>query len=336
MKIIITLLALTVSSLFAADLTDAQKQTTPRLKLKYVDWDHYMLGIDTTQKKHKVKQLVKRTPVIALVSFSGLNKNALKYVDIEYKYGPSRHRGMHDTYQISEVFQIARGLGIKIKFKVYMAADHTQIAEAFRLAGKEADIVITYYSFWHNYKAMQNAVAENPDTLYISPYVEVKNRRTNTCFQGGARHPDGTGLKNLITSIPLCRHKPSGRLLTPSCRDKNDIETINFVAPSSYASSLGETCPSAGVTAVAAAYIASTSEKKMKAEDIISIMLRNTSFPGQRMLKLQDFNVKSVELLSSCLKKLTAPDANGIRRLESDGVLDLWKIYEDLSGKAKM
>lgn len=308
------------------------KEEDKRLNLKYVAWDVHMLGVDSPEKIAAVTTSIKRTPTIALVSYSGINGDVLKG-NIEYVYGPKKNRGMHDTFQISEVMQIASALGIPVKIKVYLAANPAQIAEAFKLAGKDADIVITYYSYWSAIQPMLDAVAENPDTLYISPYVEVRDNRTNTCFQGGARHPDGSGLRNFITSIPLCRHAPAGSLLIPSCRDENDIETVNFVAPSSYASSKGETCPSAGVTAVTAAYIIAASENKPDAEKIIEIMLCNTSFPEKQMLPLKDFSMEAVTLLQDSLNRLKTPDANGIRRLEADGVLNIWNIYQDIAGK---
>lgn len=312
--------------------TAAGKDKKGDLNLKYVQWDVHMLGVDTPEKIAAVRSSVKRTPVIALVSYSGINEKVLKG-DIEYVYGPRQNRGMHDTYQISEVMQIAAALGVKVKIKVYLAGNHAQIAEAFKLAGQSADIVITYYSFWNLIKPMQEAVAANPKTLYISPYVEVRNLRTRLAFQGGARHPDGSGLRNFITAIPLSRRQPAGKLLIPSCRDANDIETVNFVAPSSYASSRGETCPSAGVTAVVAAYVFAASEEKLPAEKVIEIMLRNTSLPEKQMLALRDFSPSAVTQLQKDLEQLKTPDANGIRRLESEGVLNLWNIYQDIAAK---
>ena len=238
---------------------------------------------------------------------------------------------MHDTYQISEVQQIAGRMGIPLKIKVYFVHKNLSTAEAFRLAGKETDLVITYSSYWNGIKPMQDSVAANPETLYISPYVEIGPKRTNTSFQGGARHPDGSGLRNFITVIPLSRHKPSGQLLVPSSRDQNDTETITLAAASSYASSRGETCPSAGVAAVAAAYIIAASPGKLTAEEIIGILLRNVSVPEERMLKLRDFNRDSVMELRKSLSVLTGKDRLGIRRMEAEGILDLWKICQEIS-----
>ena len=302
-----------------------------KLHLSFIDWDVYMLGIDTPEKAEEIRKSVKRIPVIALVSFSGVNEDTIKN-GIEYVSGPFKSRGMHDTYQIYEVVEIAKKLGVSLKIKVYTAENTEQLAEGFRQAGKNADIVIVYSSIWQDPSPFHESISENPNTLYISPYVEVGEYRTVNSFQGGARHPDGTGLRNFITTIPLSRYNPSGKLLSPSCRDKDDTETVTVAVPSSYASSFGETCPSAGVTAAVAAYIASTSEAKIPAEQIIKTILKNTSFPEKRMLKLKDFDSEAVEMLRKSLKTLTAPDAVGIRRLESDGILDIWKIHQSLSG----
>lgn len=299
-------------------------------KLKYVEWDARMLGIDTPEKAAAIRKSVKRVPVIGLVGFSGINTKVLKK-NIEYAYGPKQHRGMHDTYQISEVMQIARRVGFPVKIRVYLAKDHAQIAEALRRAGQESDIVITYFSYWKETKPMIAAIAANPETLYISPYVQVGKRPTNLSLQSHARHPAGGGLRNFVTSLPLCRHRPGGKLMTPLHRDANDNETVNFIAPSSYASSRGETCPSAGVTAVVAAYIAAASPDKVPAEKIIGIMLRSASIPEERMLKLSDFDAQSVKNLRASLHALGKPDSVGIRRLEAEGVLDLWKIHNDIA-----
>ena len=290
-----------------------------------------MLGVDTPEKSAAIKRSVKRMPVIGLVGFSGINTKILRK-NIEYAYGPKQHRNMHDTYQISEVMQIARKVGFSVKIRVYPAKDHAEIAEAFRRAGKESDIVITYFSYWKDTRPMISAIAANPETLYISPYVQVGKRPTNLSLQSHARHPEGSGLRNFVTALPLCR-KPDGKLLTPLHRDGNDSETVNFIAPSSYASGRGETCPSAGVTAVVAAYIAAASPEKVPAEKLVEVMLRNTSIPEERMLKLSDFDARSVGNLRASLNSLAKPDSVGIRRLESAGVLDLWKIYQDIAGQ---
>ena len=320
-------------ALFAAgkDAPAKQPVNPAGAKLKFVAWDAHMLGVDTPEKAAALKKSVRRVPVIGLVGFSGINTKILKK-NVEYAYGPKQPRGMHDTYQISEVMQIARKVGFAVKVRVYPAKDHAGIAEAFRRAGPESDIVITYFSYWKETKPMIAAIAANPDTLYISPYVQVGKRPTNLSLQSRARHPAGGGLRNFVTALPLCR-KPDGKLLTPLHRDANDDETVNFIAPSSYASGRGETCPSAGVTAVVAAYVAAASPEKVPAEKIVDIMLRNTSIPAERMLRLCDFDARSVENLRASLHALTKPDSVGIRRLEAEGVLDLWNIYQDISGQ---
>ena len=134
-------------ALFAAGKKTAsatEKPVNPSgAKLKYVEWDAHMLGIDTPEKVAALKQSVKRVPVIGLVGFSGINTKILKK-NVEYAYGPKQHRNMHDTCQISEVMQITRKVGFAVKVRVYLAKNHAEIAEAFRRAGKETDIVLTY------------------------------------------------------------------------------------------------------------------------------------------------------------------------------------------------
>ena len=326
----LTLLLAAIAVFAAGKKTVPEKPVNPSgAKLKYVEWDAHMLGVDTPEKVAALKSSVKRVPVIGLVGFSGINTKVLKK-NVEYACGPKQHRNMHDTYQISEVMQIARKVGFAVKVRVYPAKDHAEIAGAFRRAGKEADIVITYFSYWRDTEPMAAAIAANPGTLYISPYVQVGKKPTNESLQSKGRHPAGGGLRNFVTALPLCRHRPGGKLMTPLHRDAKDSETVNFIAPSSYASSRGETCPSAGVTAVVAAYIAAASPEKVPAEKIVEVMLRSTSIPEARMLKLSDFDTRSVENLRASFSALTQPDSVGIRRLEAEGVLDLWKVYQDI------
>lgn len=321
---------------------DTPKSATKesRKTLKYCHWEAFMLGIDSPAKFSSLKAAVKRQPIIALVTPSGVNREVLKGVlnsghELEYITGsPQSCKNNHDNYQISEVLQIAKVLGFSIKVLVYQAETPQALAEAFKGAGQKADIVITYHSFWGNeYRKLAQSLIDNTKTLYIAPYAEIQSKPpTGTSFQGNASHPDGTGIANFITTIPLARNS-QGVLLTPSCRDKKDSETINFIAPSSYASGPGETCPSVGVTAVTAAYIASTQINPIPATRMIKIMRDNLSLPDKRMLMLVNYNHKSVENLRSHLKRLTSPDKAGIRRLERPGVLDLWQIYCALNPK---
>ena len=61
--------------LFAAGKknTEPEKPANPSgLKLKYVEWDAHMLGVDSPEKIAALKKSVKRVPVIGLVGFSGI------------------------------------------------------------------------------------------------------------------------------------------------------------------------------------------------------------------------------------------------------------------------
>lgn len=319
-------------SLHAADAPAVKKPDT-RITLPYVAWDAYMLGIDTPEKVRELRASRKRVPTVGLVSFSGLTRERHKKFlgdgrEIEYAFGkPAGPKSMHDNYQISEVLQIAAHLGVAMRIRVYHVADAKQFAAALARAGKESEIVITYHSVWRSVKPLAEAIAANPGTLYIAPYAEIAGRPpTGNSLQSRARHPDGTGLRNFITTIPLARNA-KGSLMVPSCRNAKDSETINVVAPSSYASGRGETCPSVGVTTVVAAYIVSAAPEKLSAEAIIRLMLDNVSVPETRMLSLVNYNRTSVRTLRDRLRDLTSVDAVGIRRLEADGVLDLWKIH---------
>ena len=310
------------------------EKTDTRIKLPHVAWDAWMLGIDTPEKIQALRNSRKRIPVIGLVSFTGLKrevhqKNLDDGREIEYVIGkPAGPKSMHDNYQISEVLQIAKHLGVAMRIRVYRVANASQFAAALARAGKESDIVLTYHSMWSAVPPMAKAIADNPRTLYIAPYAQIGSKPpTGKSLQARARHPDGTGLRNFITAIPLARNS-KGLLINPLRRDKNDSETINVVSPSSYASGRGETCPSAGVAAVVAAYIVSSAPKeKISPDEIVRLMVSNSAVPEKRMLGVVNYNASSVKSLRKCLKGLNTPDATGIRRLEAEGVLDLWNIY---------
>ena len=314
---------------------DAPQKKEEHLSLPYVLWDAFMLGVDTPEKIRALKKAQKRIPVIGLVSVNGLKRSIHESLltdgrDIEYVMGTEAPSTMHDDYQISEVLQIARHLGLAVKIKVFHAASN-DVALALDAAGKSCDIVITYSSFWGGVPPMIQAIADHPNTLFIAPYAEISSRPpTGTSLQGQARHPDGKGQRNFITTIPLSRAS-KGSLLTPSRRDANDFETINFVAPSSYASEQGVTCPSVGVTAVVAAFVASFSPEPVPAKRIIKLMKQTVTDPEKLMLQLTDFDESSVRTLREHLKDLTTTDQTNIRRLEADGVLNLWRIYLSLS-----
>ncbi len=320
---------------FCVYAEDARPAEEVRLQLPYVSWDAFMLGIDSPEKIQKLKKAQKRVPVVGLVTVRGLNRSIHESLltdgrEIEYVMGQAAAGTMHDDYQISEVLQIVRHLGLAFKLKVFHAASG-EIGKALDAAGKECEIVITYSSFWGGLDPMFEAIAANPKTLYIGPYAEITGQPpTGTSLQGGARHPDGSGHRNFITAIPLSRHS-KGALLTPSRRDKNDFETINFVAPSSYASNQGVTCPSVGVTAIVAAYIASFATKPVSAKRIIKVMKSGVCVPEKWMLRLADFDDAAVKTLREHLKDLTSIDQTGIRRLEAEGVLNLWNVYSALT-----
>jgi len=297
-----------------------------------------MLGIDTPEKAALIKMHYKRMPKIALVGSSGLKASELSgrlknNSRIKYIVGSEKTcKSMHDVYQISELLLVAEKLFCPVEIQVYHVNGISKLAEAFDQAGKSADIVITYHSFWHNVEPLLKSVAANPDTLYIAPYGEVGPKYfTGRAFQGHGRHPDGSGLRNLITTIPLARNG-RGKLLKVLQRDRRDSQTINFIAPSSYASTPGTTCPSVGVTAAVAAWIVSSAgNENITAEEIISLMKENVSLPEERMLNLVNFNRACVNTLKQDIATLSQPDKNNIVRLEAVGVIDLWKIYQGMS-----
>ncbi|MBE6369107.1 MAG: hypothetical protein E7056_02970 [Lentisphaerae bacterium] len=320
--------------------TPGRQPDDKRLVKVYGDWEAYMLGIDTPEKAALLKLHFKRIPRIALVGSSGLNAGKLaerlkNNSSIKYIVGSEKScRSMHDVFQISELLLVAEKLFCPLEIQVYQAAGSANLAQAFDQAGKSADIVITYHSFWHNVEPLLKSVEANPDTLYIAPYGEVGPQYfSGQAFQGHGRHPDGSGVRNLITTIPLARDG-KGRLLTVSKRNGKDSQTINFIAPSSYAHTPGTTCPSVGVTAAVAAWIVSCAgNADITAEEIITLMKDNVSIPEERMLNIINYNQACVNTLRSEIRRFADIDDTNIRRLEAEGVLDLWKICQAMSSQ---
>ena len=221
-------------------------------------WELTALGVTGEDRLSELRSLSDRRPLtLAIVGTGGISRRQLSsrldgqarvrccqcpdYPDCDPR------KDTHDTGQARVILDLTRALGIRVKLLYYQPADsYAAIAKAFAEAGRRADIVITFQSYWGNVEPIIQSIAQAQDTLFISPYVEVGDRPTSTCPQGHATKPWGEGIPHFITTVPLAR-KGAGHLTSTLSRGPQDSEIINFIVPSYYASGPGGTCPSAAV-----------------------------------------------------------------------------------------
>ena len=112
---------------------------------------------------------------------------------------------------------------------------------------------------------------------------------------------------------------------------EQDSEIINFVAPSYYASGAGGTCPSAEVTAAVAAYIVAASPEKPSPVDIVSLLRKTSTVDRAALGTLPEFTEAAIASVEAHIAALAHPAEGKPRKLDAEGVLNLWAIHEALS-----
>ena len=309
--------------------------------VSYEQWEAYMLGVNDKDKLEKVRKLArKRVVTLAAIGMGGVSKSRLAKVlvsgnTLEYCDGAADpKKETHDTVHLRILLKLTLELGIKVRLLVCHPHSYEACGKAFKQAGKTADLVIFYHSFWGDkVPAMMEQVKQSSNTLFLCPYAQVGNRPTSTCSQAYAVHPDESGIPNLVTCIPFSR-KTGGALIHPLCRSaETDSETINFIAPSYYAANTGATCLAAGVTTTVAAYIVAASPEKPTPAQILKLMRENVTVDRKLLTSLPDFNDSQVDKIESEIDFLVKPDKTGLRRLDTPGVLNLWKIFIQLTSQ---
>ena len=150
---------------------------------------------------------------------------------------------------------------------------------------------------------------------------------TSTSLQGQALHANGTGLPNLINTVPLA-YGHGGNLMRPLRRNAADTSTVTFVSPSAWASSIGETCPSAASASVVAAYVYAVLGNNPSAQEILRIMIAGSGYPAATTDTLVAFTESDLFKLKSEIAEMTVTDGLGRKMLLHDKVLNVNGVLE--------
>ena len=305
-------------------------------------WELTALGVTGEDRLTDLRSLSDRRPVtLAIVGTGGISRRQLSsrldgqarlrccqcpdYPDCDPR------KNTHDTGQARVILDLTRALGIRVKLLYYQPADsNAEIAKAFAEAGRRADIVITFQSYWGNVGSIIDSIAQAQDTLFISPYVEVGDRPTSTCPQGHATKPWGEGIPHFITTVPLARKAP-GHLTSTLNRGPQDSEIINFIVPSYYASGPGGTCPSAAVASAVAAWVYSASDNRPHPAQVVRLLRETVTVNREVLTSLPEFGEQEIDRLRDEIAAKIDPGPNKSRKLDAGGVVNLYQIYQHVA-----
>jgi hypothetical protein len=312
----------------------------PAAELQGADWELRALGVADNATLQWMQALARRRPVtLAVVGEGGVSQSALAPLltqgnTLEYRDGAADPNGeTHDTGQLRVILDLALRLGVRLRVLVYQPPDDfAAVGEALGKAGEAADIVVCFHSFWGGDAITQMAerVRRASGALFVAPYGEIGEPRTGTSWQAHAAKPDGGGVPNFVTCIPLAQKSP-GELLKPAARSADDTETINFIAPSYYASGSGGTCPAAATTAAVSAYIVAASARKPTPAEITTLLRETATLDRSGLTALPGVDGSTVDRLQGEIARLTDPAQNGgQRKLDAAGVLSLRGVYRQL------
>jgi len=302
-------------------------------------WELQMLGVTDAARLAQARALVsKRLVRLALVGEGGISRRGLRPhmypgCTLVYRTGAETGGNDHDTGQIAVILDLLGALGVRVHLTSYQPPDdYAQLAAAFAAAGDEADIVVTYHSFWgDNVRLIVAAMAAHRQALYLAPYGEIGEPRTSTSMQAHSYKPwDPRGsLPNLFTCAPLAR-KSDGGILIPSHRDATDTEIINFITPSHHASGPGGTCPSVGTTAAVAAYACAVAKHPPDRAALVRLLHESVGVDDAALTSTPPFTAEHMAKLRASLVTLQQPDAGHVRKLDAVGVLSLWRLLAAL------
>lgn len=308
-------------------------------------WELHALGItDEAARGRLVAMAARRSVTIAVVGIGGVSRSALaNYLDappppgmpwfnqVEYREGATDLKtGTHDTGQVQVILDLTKLLGVRVRLLIYQPPDdYGVIGDMFANAGQEADIVVCFHSFWGpNVRLIAEKTRQTANVLFIAPYGEHGGFPTAGSWQAHALKPDGSGLPNFVTAIPLARKSP-GELLRPSARDEQDTETVNFVAPSYHASGSGGTCPAAATTAAVAAFVYAASKRKPKPAAVVRLLADTATRDLHHLTSLPECSDETNARILDDLKRLRAE-----KKLGTEGLLSLHNLARRLDRKA--
>lgn len=302
------------------------------------DWELRALGVSDATELQALRDRVRRPVTLAIVGQGGVSKARLGPVLVEgntldYRMTPDGSepdpgRETHDTSAARVILQLCLRLGVRVRLLVYHAGEPwSDVARGFAEAGREAPVVALYQSFWGNVTAMVESIEGAPEALFVSPYAEYQHRKTSTCLQAHALKPEGEGLANFVTVVPLARKAP-GRLVQPAA-GPSDTEVVNFVAPSYHASGAGGTCPAAEVAAAVALYAVAVSEVEPTPAALVELLRAASRVDRDALTSVPEFAPFHVDAVERQLERLRAGDG-GARKLDAAGVLNLDALVEAL------
>ena len=301
-------------------------------------WELRLLGIDAPAKIAQLRALAGRRVVkLAIVGTGGVSKRLLEsklspLSALEYRMGPNfpnsdPGRRTHDTSAMGVVLDLTNALGVRLHVRVYQPADKvSEVAKAFRAAGKDAHVVSLYQTFWSDSGPILEAIRAGGGALFISPYGEV-GKPTSLTPQGHAHRPWGKGVDHFVTAAPLARRKSNGKITNVSDRGPKDTEIINFLAPSYYASGPGGTCPAAEVAVAVACYIYASAPAKPDPTAVVSLMRRTAKVDEDLIASTPPFSRETVETFKKSIERYVHPPAGKRRRLDAPGLLNLYGAY---------
>jgi hypothetical protein len=321
-----------------APLARAAEKITPAAL-----WELAMMGVGETEITGLAAGAGKRAVELAIVGTDGVSAGLLS--DLLVEGNTLLHHGCaeaqsntHDTQEARVILDLTRPLGVQVHLHCFQAGEPTEaVAAAFREAAKVADVAVTFQSFWGADAALITAaIRESPRALVLSPYVEHGGFNTIETPQGHAAKPwDAGSIGHFATVVPLAFRAGDGKILRPVARGELDTEVINFVAPSSYASSAGGTCPSAAVAVAVACYVYGASAEKPSPDGVIGLLRRTAKVDRAALTSLPPFTAAAVDALEGDILALVAPPAGGRRTLDAAGVLHLGEIRRALLAQEK-
>jgi hypothetical protein len=292
-----------------------------------------MLGVTNFRKLDAVAALPHRPVTLAIVGQGGVSRALIEPVlrkgnAFEYRAGAT-DPGVetHDTAAARVILDITSALGVHVKVLAWQPGDaFTDVASAMEAAGREADLVAFFQSFWSGDEVkISDAIARSTGCLFISPYAEFEGRPTCTCVQSCSAKPWSVGFEHFVTVAPIARSAP-GEVFQPASGGA-DAEVINFLAPSYYASGPGGTCPSAEVAVAVAAYIFASATRKPTPLEVVRLMRETSTIDEDALTTAPEYNFTLVRKAAAQIRALVSPDAGRPRKLDAAGVLNLWRIF---------
>ncbi len=302
-----------------------------------------MLGVITPQRLAALRTAVRRPVTMAIVGTGGVSKSRLASVLV--RGNTLQYRGFardatcdpatetHDTSAARVILDLTLQLGVQVKLLVYQPADdYARVARALEAAGHAAPLVSLYQSYWgdaDDIKLLTSGIARAPEALFISPYVEVGDRPTNSALQGACARLGGGGLANLLTAAPVARKAP-GQLLTPRS-GPTDSEVICLLAPSYYASGAGGTCPAGEVATACAAYVLAATPRPLTPPALADLLRCSSVCDRHALTSVPEYGTGAFAKLCAEIKRLGGAGGTGPVKLDVAGVLNLWEAYRLLA-----